>query len=342
MVPIDPTAPRRPPPARTAAPASPIPAASAAAPTTLPARARLFARKNPQPRPPPSSPPGRRPPTSSRARALPLFPPFADNPPPPDPVNYDNVWLLRVQPVSTIYTAPKADISTAMADIGTPADIVGESWLRRHPPVFTSPLKTATTRHFLGHDVPPFIGNLSLRITTSDTSGRALSCDLLDVHILRHAAVPLLLGFHSHKILNINVDAARSTTLFGRARRPVLCHVQRGHLTLPPPRTSLATPTFYIRSELALAHRQFRHASIEALLRTLPPTKFTPTDVATLREVARFCVPCQQYARLPRRPRHALPPRPLTFNRIIALDPFQPRADLPKVLDITGLHTEFG
>ena len=53
-------------------------------------------------------------------------------------------------------------------------------------------------------------------------------------------------------------------------------------------------------------------------------------------------MPCQQNAHLPDRPRHALPPRPLTFNRIIALDAFQIRADLPKVLDITCLHTDFG
>jgi len=43
-----------------------------------------------------------------------------------------------------------------------------------------------------------------------------------------------------------------------------------------------------------------------------------------------------------RRPCHALPPRPLTSNRIIVLDAFQLRPDLPKVLDITCLHTDFG
>jgi len=138
------------------------------------------------------------------------------------------------------------------------------------------------------------------------------------------------------------VDAARNKILFGRARRPVLCHVQRGHLMLPPPPTPPATPTFHTRSELALAHQQFGHASIDALLRAFPPTTFTPTDVATIREVARSCVPCQQRAHLPRRPRHALPARPLTFNRIIALDTFQLRADLPKDLDTTCLHTDFG
>ena len=100
------------------------------------------------------------------------------------------------------------------------------------------------------------------------------------------------------------VDAAHNTILFGRARRPVLCHVQRGYLTLPPPSTPPATPTFHTRSELALAHRQFGHARIDALLSAFPPTTFTPTDVATLHEVARSCVPCQHYAHLPRCTRH--------------------------------------
>ena len=268
--------------------------------------------------------------------------PPAENLPPTDPVKYDNVWLLPVQPISAIYSAPEANISTAIADIGTPGDIVWDSWLHRHPQVATSSLKPATTRYAFGHDVPPSIGRLSLCLTTTDTSGCALYFDLPDVHILRHAAVPLLLGLHSHKRLNMIVEAARNTILFGRARRPVLCLFQRGHLTLPPPPTPPVTPTFYTRSELALAHSQFSHASGDALLRAFPPETFTPTDVATLREVARSCVPCQQFAHLPRHPRHAFPPRPLTFNRIIALDTFQLRADWPKVLDVTFLHTDFG
>jgi len=270
-------------------------------------------------------------------------PPAAPTPSPTaaDQIDYDNVWLLPVHPVSAVYSAPEADISTAIADIGTPGDIVGDSWLRRHPQVATSPLKPATTRYALGHDVPPSLGRLSLRLTTSDTAGRSLSLDLPDVHVLRHAAVPLLLALQTHKRLNMIFDAACNTILFGRGRRPVLCSVQRGHLTLPPPPAPPASSSYYTRSELALAHRQFGHARIDALLRAFPPTTFTPTDVATLREVARPCIPCQQFAHLPRRPRHALLPRPLTFNRIIALDTFQLRADLPKVLDITCLHTDF-
>ena len=169
-----------------------------------------------------------------------------------------------------------------------------------------------------------------------------LSFDLPDVHILSHAAVPLLLGLKSHKRLNLIVDAARNTILFGRARRPVLCRIERGHLTLPSPPPLPTSSTFYTRPELGLAHRQFGHASVDALLRAIPPTTFTPTDASALREVARTCVPFQKFSHLPRRPRHALPPRPLTFNRIIALDTVQLRADFPNELDITCLHTDFG
>jgi len=92
----------------------------------------------------------------------------------------------------------------------------------------------------------------------------------------------------------------------------------------------------------ALTHRQFGHARVDALFRAFPPMTFTPTDVANLRDVGRSCVPCQQFSHLPRSPRHALPPRLLTFNQIIALDTFQLHADVPKVLDITCLHTNFG
>jgi len=138
------------------------------------------------------------------------------------------------------------------------------------------------------------------------------------------------------------IEAAQKPILFGRARRPVLCRIQRFHLILLPPPTPPATPTFYTRFELALAHRQFGHASVDALLHAFPPTPFTPTDVATLREISRSCLPCLQLVYLPRRPRHAVPPRSLTFNRIIALDKLQLRADLPKVQDITSLHTDFG
>ena len=200
-----------------------------------------------------------------------------------------------MHPVSAVYYAAEADISTAIADIGTPGDIVGDSWLRRHPQGATSPFKPSTTRYALGHDVPPSLSRLSLRLTTSDTAGRSLSFDLTDVHVLRHAVVPLLLGQQTHKRLNMIVDAARNTILFGRARRPVLCSVQRGHLTLPPSPAPPASSSYHTRSELALAHRPFGHASLDALLRAFPPTTFTPTDVATLREVARSCVPCQQF-----------------------------------------------
>lgn len=40
--------------------------------------------------------------------------------------------------------------------------------------------------------------------------------------------------------------------------------------------------------------------------------------------------------------RRAISPRPLTFDRIIALDTFQFRADSPKVVNIICLHNDFG
>jgi len=199
--------------------------------------------------------------------------------------------------------------------------------MRRHSQVDTSPLCPATTRYALGHDVPPSLGRLCLRLRTTETAGRALSFNVPDVHVLRHTAVFLLLGLHSHKRLRLVVYTPRDTILFDPARRPVLCRLQRVHRTLPlpPPRPAAAPPpfaSFFTRSELGLAHRQFRHASVDALPRAFPLTAFTPADVATLRDVARSCISCQELAHLPRRPPHTLPPRPVTFNRVLALDTF--------------------
>ena len=312
-----------------------------------------FAQTCPTIRPPAPSrqTPARLAQTTSTADILPPPPPapvpaanLAEHvPPAPQDHNYDDVWHVPILPVSTVYAAPEAVISTAIADIGTPGDIVGDTWLRRHPQAATSPLRPATTSYARGHDFAPSIGRLSLRLTTTDTSGLPLTFDLPDVHILRHTAVPLLLGLQSHKLLNLIVDAAADTILFGRARRPVRCAIQRGHLTLPPsPAQPPPTSILFTRDELALAHRQFVHASVDSLLRSFPPTTFFPSIVANLPEVATSCVPCQRFSHLPRRPRDALPPRPLTFNRVIALDTFQIRPDLLKVLDVTFLHTDFG
>lgn len=53
-------------------------------------------------------------------------------------------------------------------------------------------------------------------------------------------------------------------------------------------------------------------------------------------------VPCQTYAHLPRRFRFSLPNRPLTSNRVVAMDDFQIAPDLPKVLDISCVDTDYG
>jgi len=189
-----------------------------------------------------------------------------------------------------------------MAGIGTPGEIVGDALLRRHPQVATSPLKPAARRYAFGHNAPPSLGRLSFRITSTETSGRALAFYLPVVHVLRHAAVPLLLGLHSHEGFNVIVDAARSTILFGRAHQPVLYHIQSGHLAPPSPPSPPASTSYYARLELALAHRQFDHASIDALLHAFAPTIFTSTDVATLREVARSAFLARNSATCPAAP----------------------------------------
>ena len=89
-------------------------------------------------------------------------------------------------------------------------------------------------------------------------------------------------------------------------------------------------------------HRQFGHASVGAITRAFPPDTFTATDVAHLKAVTDTCIPCQQRAHLPRRPRHAVAKPPDAFNRILIKDVLQLTPTLPKVPDITDLQTDFG
>jgi len=93
---------------------------------------------------------------------------------------------------------------------------------------------------------------------------------------------------------------------------------------------------------MRLAHRQFGHASVSAITRAFPPDTVSAEDVAHLKTVKENFVPCQQHAHLPRRPCHALSDPPHAFNRILSMDVFQLTPLLPKVLDITDLHTDFG
>ena len=85
-----------------------------------------------------------------------------------------------------------------------------------------------------------------------------------------------------------------------------------------------------------------RWARLPTITRVFPRDTFSAEDVAHLKTVTEICVPCQQHAHLPRRPRHALPNPPHAFNRILSMDVFQLTPLLPKVLDITDLHTDFG
>lgn len=96
-------------------------------------------------------------------------------------------------------------ISTAILDIGSPGDIVGDAWLARNPQQTTSPMVPSTTRWALGHDVPDTIGCTSLKLRTKTTAGAAMDVHLPQVFVLRHDTVPLLVGLPSHKRLNLVV-----------------------------------------------------------------------------------------------------------------------------------------
>lgn len=260
----------------------------------------------------------------------------------PSPPRTDQAYYLPTVPVSVVYATTETTPDTAIMDTGTPGDIVGDKWLRRNPQVMIGKMAPPTTFYALGNDVPTSVGRVHLRLRTTTTTGASLTVDLPSVHILRHDAVPFLVGLGSHQRLHILVDTMR-TNLILRDRRTIIhCPVIGGHMTLPPPPAPSTTSVHYTRSELGLAHRQFGHASVGALISAFPPRTFSAADIRTLKDIAQACVPCQTHVHLPRRPRYALPPRPLAFNRFVAIDAFQVTPELPKVLDITCLDTDYG
>lgn len=254
-----------------------------------------------------------------------VSPPLGDNYSTPPPLEPPPIPLQDMTDKGHIYflaatwAVSEPPITTAILDIGSPGDIVGDKWLAANPQVVTSPMTPCKARWAMGRDVPATLGYISIRITTTTKAGTALNFDLPQVYVLRHDTVPLLVGLPTHMRLDLVVRTRSTTVLFGDTETPVQCAVQHGHLTIPPGPKPATTTTvsslYYTRSELSLAHRQFGHASVAALTGALPPHTFSPTDVAALKEIAAACVPCQTHAHLPRRPRYALPPRPLAFNR---------------------------
>lgn len=269
----------------------------------------------------------------------------ADPPTIPTPTaNFADASFLSTVVISSVYAATETTPDTAILDKGTPGDIVGDKWLRLHPQAILGPMQPATTRYALGNDIPDSIGRIGLRLTTTSSDGESYTLDLPSVHILRHDAVPLLVGLASHQRLGMILHTPKFKVLIDNTPTTINCQQQRGHMTLPrPPVTPSRTIiTHYTRSELSLAHRQLGHAGISTILGAFPPNTFSRADIRTLKDVAQSCVPCQTHAHLPRRPRYALPPRPLTFNQVVAIDAFQLTPDLPKVLDITCLDTDFG
>jgi len=182
------------------------------------------------------------------SHSLPSFsphdpPPAPASPPAPPPVpdqpaparDYDTAWFAPTTPVSAVYAVTEPDIQTATTDTVTPGDIFGDAWLHRHPQVLTVPIRPPTTTYALGHDVPASSGRVAMRVRTRAADGSAVHLDLPSVHILRHDAVPMLIGLQSHKRLNILVDTALDTIYTGSHRTPIPCRLRRGHLTLPPP-----------------------------------------------------------------------------------------------------------
>eukprot|EP00168_Porphyra_purpurea_P003798 TRINITY_DN14419_c0_g1_i1.p1 TRINITY_DN14419_c0_g1~~TRINITY_DN14419_c0_g1_i1.p1 ORF type:complete len:556 (-),score=22.82 TRINITY_DN14419_c0_g1_i1:171-1838(-) len=246
--------------------------------------------------------------------------------------------MTTTLPLANVYATREPDIDTAIADIGTPGDTVGATWLGRHPQAATGPLCPPTTHYALGHDTPRSLGRLSLRIRTRSAAGVPLHLDLPDVHVLRHDAVPCSLASTP-----INVFAWSST-------RPVTPSSSAPPATpircITPPRPPHASPSpphpHPQRSTLPARSHQLGHASVASLLGAFPKDTFSASDVALHKDVAASCLPCQAHAHLPRRPRYALPPRPAAFNRINAIDVFQVAPGLHKVLDIHCLYTDFG
>jgi len=150
---------------------------------------------------------------------LPPAPVIHDKPAPA--INYDDAYFILALLIPPVHSITEPDIATAIADIGTPGDIVGHSWLHQHPQLLTCPVRPATTTYALGHDVPASIGRVSMRLLTRAADGTALHLDLPNVHILRHDSVPLLVGLHSHKRLRLVVDAATDTIYAGPSRTPI-------------------------------------------------------------------------------------------------------------------------
>eukprot|EP00168_Porphyra_purpurea_P017510 TRINITY_DN6087_c0_g1_i1.p1 TRINITY_DN6087_c0_g1~~TRINITY_DN6087_c0_g1_i1.p1 ORF type:complete len:542 (+),score=70.37 TRINITY_DN6087_c0_g1_i1:436-2061(+) len=284
------------------------------------------------------------PPHAAAAASLPPPPPIPPQLPitrPPVP-DYDNAWFVPHTPLSTVYTVSEPTIRTAITDTKTPGDIVGDAWLCRHPQLLTGPARPATTIYVLVHDVPTSAGRVAMRLYTRDTSNAAVELDLPDVHILRHDAVPLLFGLQSHKRFNFVVDTARDTIYAGAPRTQILCLQRRGHLTFAPPPPPPPTSIYYTGNEMRLAHRQFGHARVAAIVRAFPRDTFSPADIDHLKTGTDTCVPCQQHSHLRRRPRHALPNPPYALNCILTMDVFQLTPDLPEVADIPDLYTDFG
>lgn len=100
-------------------------------------------------------------------------------------------WYIPTA-ISAINAVADDGQGTAILDIGTPSDIVGDTWLREPPHLVISPMKPYYNRFVLGRDVPHTLGRLGLRLPTTTAAGYTVYLDFPDFHVLRHNTVPLL------------------------------------------------------------------------------------------------------------------------------------------------------
>ena len=61
---------------------------------------------------------------------------------------------MTTVPVQAVYTTHAPDTTTAIADISTPSDFVGNTLLRKNTQMTMGTVRSLTTSDALGHDVP--------------------------------------------------------------------------------------------------------------------------------------------------------------------------------------------
>lgn len=221
----------------------------------------------------------------------------------PPQVRFDDkptrAWFVPAVKVDAVFAVSLPHVTTPILDIGTPGDLVGGAWLQQNPQDMT-PIKASTRRYAFGHDVPPTIGTTSIRVHTTSATGNALAILLPEVTIVRHDTVPFLVGLPSQEQHHVTIYTHARTIAIGTAQTRIQCSIQDGHLVLPAgtpaDRPRRPAKAYYTRSEMALAHRQFGHASVTPS----PPRSLTtpsPPPTSPISRTFRKCAYPAKYTR---------------------------------------------